>query len=237
MGMWKFNWKSLGNLLTPNNLTLARLGLSGGFFVLVANCKPGVSSHWIFDFAIAVFILAGITDMVDGYLARKYGMITSIGRMLDPFVDKVMICGSFIFFMGANFVVDGQNTTDVTPWIVALVTARELLVTTLRGHSESQGQAFPATMAGKLKMFLQSATVVVVLLSLGHFFRETWARNVRLVFVWAMVTWTLLSMVDYVLKYISLNKVFAGDTNDSGSNTANESEVAASFPENESGKF
>jgi len=202
------NVKTMSSLLTPNNLTLARLGLSGGFFVLLAFCKPGVSSHWIFDWATAVFLLAGFTDFVDGYLARKYKMETSIGRVLDPFVDKVMICGSFIFFMGANFVVDGKNVSDITPWIVVAVTARELLVTTLRGHSESQGQAFPATLAGKLKMFLQSATVVAVLISLGHFHGETWARNARLTFIVAMVIWTLLSMVGYVLKYISLNKVF-----------------------------
>jgi CDP-diacylglycerol---glycerol-3-phosphate 3-phosphatidyltransferase len=200
------NLKLLTSLLTPNNLTLARLGLSGGFFVLVGCCKPGSGSHWLFDLAAAVFILAGVTDMVDGYLARRYQMVTSIGRMLDPFVDKVMICGSFIFFLGSNFVVDAKNVTDVAPWMVIAIVARELLVTTLRGHSEAQGQAFPATLAGKVKMFLQSATVVVVLITVGHYLEENWARTTRLVFLWVMVASTLLSMVGYVLKYFSLNK-------------------------------
>ncbi len=200
------NLKLLTSLLTPNNLTLARLGLSGGFFVLVGCCKPGGGSHWLFDLAVAVFILAAVTDMVDGYLARRYKMETSIGRMLDPFVDKVMICGSFIFFLGSNFVIMGRNVTDVAPWMVIAVVARELLVTTLRGHSESQGQAFPASVAGKIKMFLQSATVVVVLITVGHFLNEGWARTTRLVFLWVMVASTLLSMVGYVFKYISLNK-------------------------------
>jgi CDP-diacylglycerol---glycerol-3-phosphate 3-phosphatidyltransferase len=196
----------LNTLLTPNNLTLTRLGLSAGFFVVVAYCKPSVQGHWLFDLAIVVFILAALSDMVDGYLARRYGMETSIGRMLDPFVDKVMICGSFLFFLGANFVVDNKNITDVSPWIVTVVAARELLVTTLRGHSESKGQAFPATLAGKVKMFLQSVTVVVILFTVGHYSKEPWARSVRLIFLWVMVITTLVSMVGYILKYFSMNK-------------------------------
>jgi CDP-diacylglycerol---glycerol-3-phosphate 3-phosphatidyltransferase len=204
--MVKMNLKLITSLLTPNNLTLARLGLSGGFFVLVGYCKPGSGSHWLFDLAVAVFILAAVTDMVDGYLARRYHMETSIGRMLDPFVDKVMICGSFIFFLSSNFVVGMKNVTDVAPWMVIAVVARELLVTTLRGHSEAQGQAFPASAAGKVKMFMQSATVVVVLITVGHFLNENWAGKTRLVFLWVMVFSTLLSMIGYVLKYISLNK-------------------------------
>ncbi|MFA5863367.1 MAG: CDP-alcohol phosphatidyltransferase family protein [Phycisphaerae bacterium] len=208
----------INTLLTPNNLTLARLGLSAGFFVVVANCKPGGEGHWLFDLAIVVFVLAALSDMVDGYLARRYGMETSIGRMLDPFVDKVMICGSFIFFLGANFVVDGKNVTDVAPWIVTVVAARELLVTTLRGHSESKGQAFPASVAGKVKMFLQSVTVVVVLFTVGHYGKEPSAGNVRLIFLWVMVITTLVSMVGYILKYFSLNRSpnipESGTTND-----------------------
>jgi len=193
-------------LFTPNNLTLVRLGLSIGFFVLVAYSKPCVSSHWLFDAAVAVFILAGITDMIDGHLARKYGMETSIGRLLDPFVDKVMIVGSFTFFLGSNFVLNGRNVTDVAPWIVILICARELLVTSLRGHSESQGQAFGANVFGKIKMFLQSATVVAVLISVGHYCTENWARTVRLIFLWVMIISTMLSMVSYIFRYIALNK-------------------------------
>lgn len=200
------NLKTITTLITPNNLTLARLGLSAGFFILVAHCRPGHGSPWICDLATAVFILAGLTDALDGYLARRLGMITTIGRMLDPFVDKVMICGAFIFFCGANFIVDGQNVTDVAPWIVTVIVARELLVTTLRGHSEGQGQPFPANAWGKVKMFFQSATVVAVLLTVGHYHNVPWARNLRLVFVWIMVIATLLSMVSYIFKYISLSK-------------------------------
>lgn len=192
--------------ITPNNLTLARLVLSIGFFVLLAFANPSSRSPWYFDLAVAVFILAGISDLVDGYLARRYGMETSIGRLLDPFVDKIMIGGSFIFFCGPNFVVDGKNVTDIAPWIVTIIIARELLVTTLRGHSEANGHAFPAMFWGKIKMFLQTVTVVVVLISIAHFSQEAWARHVRLGFIWAMVISTLLSMIGYITKFYSTHK-------------------------------
>jgi CDP-diacylglycerol--glycerol-3-phosphate 3-phosphatidyltransferase len=197
----------LKKYLTPNNLTLARLVLSIGFFILLAFAKPNSpSTWWYLDLSVALFILAGVSDLVDGYLARRYNMETSIGRLLDPFVDKIMIGGSFIFFCGPNFVVDGKNVTDVTPWIVTIIIARELLVTTLRGHSEANGYAFPAMFWGKIKMFLQTVTVVVVLISIAHFSQEPWAHHVRLAFIWAMVISTLLSMVGYITKFYSTHR-------------------------------
>ncbi len=190
-------------LITPNNLTLARLVLSAGFFVIIAYCKPMGSSPLLFDISVALFVLAGLTDMVDGYVARKYSMETSLGRLLDPFVDKVMICGAFVFFLGANFVVNGQNVTGLAPWMVICVMGRELLVTSLRGHSEAKGHAFPATVQGKIKMFLQSATVVAILISIAHFPHADWARMTRMIFIWVMVIFTLTSMMTYLTKYFS----------------------------------
>ena len=193
-------------IFTPNNLTLARLMLSVGFFWLIAKCQPGLSSAFIFDLAIGLFLLAGLTDVIDGYIARKYSMETSLGRLLDPFVDKVLICGAFIFFAGANFVIDGRNVTDIAPWMIILVIGRELLVTSLRGHSEAQGKAFPATIQGKIKMFLQSAAVIAVLVSIGHFYQQNWANIVRRIFIWTMIIFTLASMIGYLKKYFASSK-------------------------------
>ncbi len=190
-------------LFTPNNLTIARLILSVAFFSLVAECKPGYSSVLIYDLAIGLFLLAGITDIIDGHIARKYSMETSLGRLLDPFVDKVLICGAFVFFAGSNFVVNGQNVTNIAPWMIILIIGRELLVTSLRGQSEAQGKAFPATIQGKIKMFLQSATVIAILVSIGHFYNENWANIVRLIFIWTTIIFTLVSMTGYLRKYFS----------------------------------
>jgi CDP-diacylglycerol--glycerol-3-phosphate 3-phosphatidyltransferase len=189
---------------TPNNLTLARLGLSIIFFVLLAFAAPATGSTLLLDFATVVFILAGITDLADGYLARKFQMVTMIGRLLDPFADKILICGSFVFFCGANFLVNGKNITDIAPWIVTVVVGRELLVTTLRGHSEATGKAFPATFAGKLKMLLQTITVIIILITVAHFPHEIWAKNLRLAMIWIMILSTVGSMISYILKYLKL---------------------------------
>jgi CDP-diacylglycerol--glycerol-3-phosphate 3-phosphatidyltransferase len=196
---------------TPNNLTLARFGLSIIFFMLLSFAKPASNGTLVLDFATAVFILAGITDLADGYLARKYQMVTMIGRLLDPFADKILICGAFIFFCGSNFIVNGKNITDIAPWIVTVVVGRELLVTTLRGHSEATGKAFPATIVGKLKMLLQTITVIVILISIAHFSHEAWAKNLRITLIWIMIISTIGSMIAYILKYMKLQATKASE--------------------------
>jgi CDP-diacylglycerol--glycerol-3-phosphate 3-phosphatidyltransferase len=193
-----------GKIITPNNVTIARLFLSAGFFILLSYVRINPPSVLMIDLSVAVFLLAGLSDVIDGYLARKMGMITTIGRILDPFVDKVMICGSFIFFLGSNFVQDAVNITGVVPWMVILIIGRELLVTSLRGQSESQGKAFPATAAGKIKMFLQSATVVTVLITIAHFHHQSWAQIFRVVLLWTMVISTILSMFVYVSRFVTI---------------------------------
>lgn len=187
--------------LTPNNLTLGRLVLSVAVFVPMGLYdEPGRAGTCLLDFAWVMFIIAGLTDLVDGYIARKYHMESSLGRILDPFVDKVLICGCFIFLVGSNFSDhdSGRSLSDVAAWMVVLIIAREFLVTALRGFSEAQGMAFAATVYGKIKMFLQSATVVAILISIAHYRDESWARYVRLAFIWPMLIFTVLSMLGYI---------------------------------------
>jgi len=188
-------------LLTPNHLTLSRLILSVGVFIPLGLYSPSSpSAKYLLDLAVILFLIAGGTDLVDGYLARKYKMESSLGRILDPFVDKVLICGTFIYLAGANFSSPDpvESLTGITPWMVVLIIAREFLITALRGFSESRGVAFAATVFGKVKMFLQSATIVAILITLAHFHHAHWARLLRLAFIWPMVIFTLLSMLSYL---------------------------------------
>lgn len=187
-------------IISPNNLTIVRLGFSFFFFWLLTRCRVGEGSY-IFDLSVVVFILTGLTDIVDGYIARRFGMETRFGRLFDPFVDKVLICGAFLFFLGPNFVIDGKNITGLQPWMVVLVISRELLVTSLRGASEAIGRRFPATLQGKLKMFIQSATVVAILIGLGHHYGKDWARLTMDIFIWVMLIFTMLSMTGYLVRY------------------------------------
>ena len=127
----------------PNQLTTLRLILSVVLFAFIE-----------FDFYLAsffLFIVAGATDWLDGYWARKYGQVTTLGRILDPFADKMIICGTYIF-LAAN------PNSGLVAWMVVVVVGREMLVTVLRSYMEGHGHDFSANMPGKLKMVFQCFT-------------------------------------------------------------------------------
>ncbi|MCO6439316.1 MAG: CDP-diacylglycerol--glycerol-3-phosphate 3-phosphatidyltransferase [Phycisphaerae bacterium] len=192
------------SLNLPNRITLARLVLAIVFFILLAQYNHREPNPWILDIATALFIVAAATDFLDGYLARSRGEVTPLGRVLDPFVDKVLICGAFIFFIGSNFVgVDGRNVTEMAPWMVVVIVGRELLVTGLRGFSESMGKSFAASLHGKIKMWMQSIAAPTVLLLVAH--EQTWSAGewatwVKRIVVWLTVLVTALSTLQYLAR-------------------------------------
>src|SRR2546423_2024741 len=120
----------------PNQLTTSRLVLALLLFVLI----------WLESWAwcLVVFAAAAVTDWLDGYLARKQGLTSTLGRNLDPLVDKVMTCGLYIFLLP----VAGAG---LRPWMVTVVVARELIITGLRSFMEQRGAVFGADWLGKLK--------------------------------------------------------------------------------------
>ena len=136
----------------PNALTASRLGLAVVLFACIS------AEWWLVGFG--TFCVAALTDWLDGYVARLQGLTSSLGRSFDPLVDKVLICGAFIYLQPVP-------TAGFTPWMVTIVVARELLITGLRGFLENQGAIFGADWLGKLKMVLQCATLMAVLLLLG----------------------------------------------------------------------
>jgi CDP-diacylglycerol--glycerol-3-phosphate 3-phosphatidyltransferase len=189
----------------PNQITIFRLLLAILFFVLLGQYSHGVSGPSLLDGCAILFVVAASTDALDGYLARRQNQVTSFGRVLDPFVDKVLVCGAFVFFCGPGFVAydspDHRNVTDVQVWMVVLILGRELLVTGLRGFSESRGDPFAASLAGKAKMITQSVTVPVVLIFVAHSHgvlgRVSWIKTG---FVWLTVTVTAVSLLAYLIR-------------------------------------
>ena len=188
-------------LTVPNQLTIARLILSIVLFALLP-----------FKFyltGLAVFIVAASTDWLDGYLARRYGWVTVLGRILDPFVDKIIICGTFIFLAA----VPAAPGSQVQAWMVVVIVGRELLVTALRSFLEQQGADFSASMSGKLKMVVQciAAGSSLFLLSYANPANAPAPPDappalVWFVFaaVWAAVLLTIYSGVVYVRAAIAL---------------------------------
>ncbi|MBI1825097.1 MAG: CDP-diacylglycerol--glycerol-3-phosphate 3-phosphatidyltransferase [Planctomycetes bacterium] len=194
--------KSTLNL--PNRITLGRLILAILFFVLLSQYSQQSPNRWILDLAVAVFVVAAGSDYIDGYIARKRGLVTPLGRVLDPLVDKILVCGAFIFFVGPNFVdASGRNTTTVEAWMVVVIVGRELLVSGLRGFSESQGKAYGSSIHGKLKMWMQSIAAPIILFIVAHEHAVGGAANaerIKFALVWLTVVVTALSALQYLAR-------------------------------------
>ena len=181
------------SLNMPNLVTGTRLLLSLLLFSMIS-----AGGWWIS--AAALFVFAASTDALDGYLARRYKQITVLGRILDPFVDKVIVCGSFVFLLEKQ----GEGDSGVNAWMVIIIIGREMFVSSLRGILEKEGKDFSASMAGKLKMTLQCVAVTVSLLSLSTSLNWPWLPGVRDVFLWIAVGVTIWSGLIYVIRGFTL---------------------------------
>ena len=187
-----------GLLNVPNQLTIARLVLSIALFVLI-ELGTRLAAPGYYLVAMIVFIIAAGTDWLDGYWARKYGQVTTLGRILDPFVDKVIICGTFIYLAALA-------GSGLAAWMAVVVVARELLVTALRSFLEGEGNDFSAVMSGKLKMVAQclAAGWSLYRLSYGDATAPAWVTTGLAVVVWAAVALTVYSGVAYVIAAVRL---------------------------------
>lgn len=168
----------------PNLLTMIRLILAIAVIALIAVNR--------FGWALASFLVAASTDWVDGYWARRYGQVTKLGRIFDPFVDKIIICGAFIALVEIN-------GSGIAAWMAITVVAREMLVTSLRGMVEGAGGDFSARQLGKWKMVLQCVAVAAVLLCLFQVEPAAWLEWFRVAAVWSAILLTIYSGLDYVL--------------------------------------
>ncbi len=205
------NWK------LPNQLTVGRIVLSAAFFVLLGLYEQGsAGGRALLNAAFVLYIVAGITDILDGWIARKWNLTSAFGRIADPFVDKVLVVGAFAMLAGSNYVIDGRFVCDfertipawlnggmvsgVQAWMVVVILGREFVVSAVRGYSESQGQKFPATSAGKIKMFVQSVAICTVLYQMVNVSQPAWAVIVKIAVVWLAVIVTVVSGLAYIGK-------------------------------------
>jgi CDP-diacylglycerol--glycerol-3-phosphate 3-phosphatidyltransferase len=145
-----------------------------------------------------VFALAAGTDWIDGWWARKYSQVTKLGRIFDPFVDKILICGTFIYLAAIP-------KSGILPWMAVVVMGREMLVTVIRSFIEEQGGDFSAKTAGKWKMVLQCIAAIASLTALRHFQQSgsaaalpDWLHWTLQVSVWLALLLTIYSGLEYV---------------------------------------
>ena len=161
--MWKY---------VPNILTFVRLGLTIVFLAMVLYWPYIADRPSFLDVAFVLFVIAGLTDVVDGHIARRWNATSKFGRMIDPLVDKILVCGAFICFaiIGVPKLFDwGPATLRIVHWTVAgILIAREAYVTVLRQWAEARGINFAAVRLGKIKMFVQVFAIGTVLIKVAH---------------------------------------------------------------------
>jgi CDP-diacylglycerol--glycerol-3-phosphate 3-phosphatidyltransferase len=145
-------WKEIGqeSLNLPNLLTLTRILLIPVFVILFATPTPDRSLM-----AAIVFVVAAVTDLLDGYLARKSGQVTTLGKLLDPIADKLLVLSALILLV---------NVDRVSALIAILIIAREVAVTGVRAIAAGEGIIIAAETTGKYKMVLQIVAVVFLIL-------------------------------------------------------------------------
>jgi CDP-diacylglycerol---glycerol-3-phosphate 3-phosphatidyltransferase len=196
----------------PNSITMSRVAcvpiliwiLSPGFPLSGGHGATGLRGGEQELIASAVFILASITDGLDGYLARKRGQITTMGMLLDPLADKLMVSAAFIILVA-------YNPSVVRPWIAVLVIGREFLVSGLRSIAAAEGFTIQASEIGKLKTVIQIVSVVAAILArrwdywlwfpqLGGGF-VVGVRFIALTAIYWMTIVSIISAVDYFVGF------------------------------------
>ena len=174
----------------PNIISLARLVLALVLFALI----EGVAGQQDLA-ALVLFVFAAATDWVDGWYARKYGEVSRLGRIFDPLVDKVIVCGTFVLLAD-------RTGSAILPWMALVIVVRELVVTAIRAEMERTGLDFSAAWSWKVKMVFQCAAIG---LELGS---RTWPElmvgsitihQVAISVVWLAVLSTIWSGLEYVL--------------------------------------
>jgi CDP-diacylglycerol--glycerol-3-phosphate 3-phosphatidyltransferase len=186
----------------PNQLTSARLILAVVMFALIG------TEHYLAS--MVLFIIAASTDWLDGYYARKYGQVTTLGRILDPFADKVIICGTFILVSAIPQMC--ATPAGLRSWMVVILVGRELLVTALRSFIEERGGDFSANLSGKLKMVFQCVAASVCLFYLDYPAKApmgppqapAWVWYLMVVSIWSTLAITIYSGLIYILVAVRL---------------------------------
>ena len=164
----------------PNKLTCIRMALIP-VFVLLFNA-PFAAGRYL---ALVVFILASLTDMADGRIARKYNLVTDFGKFMDPLADKLLVCSALICLVGSG---------EIAAWIVIIIIAREFIISGFRLVAADNGLVIAASWWGKIKTVVQMVMIIVMLLNIS-----SWTGFERVLIVAALVL-TVVSLADYILK-------------------------------------
>lgn len=167
----------------PNKLTVLRVILIP-FFVVSMMIENGANQTFRYV-AAAIFIIASLTDMLDGKIARKYNLVTNFGKFMDPLADKLLVCSALICLIQLG---------QLPAWMVIIIVSREFIISGFRLVAAEQGIVIAASYWGKFKTTFQMIAVVLMILNFGAL------SAVTLICTWAALILTIISLVDYIAK-------------------------------------
>ena len=168
----------------PNKLTIFRVILIPFFvFFLMAPYFEGYGNY----IALAIFIIASLTDLFDGKIARKYNLITDFGKFMDPLADKLLVCAAMICLI---------ETKQLAAWIVIIIISREFIISGFRLVASDNGVVIAASYWGKFKTVFQMLMIIVLIANINH---PVFAV-LGTVLTYIALALTVISLIDYIIK-------------------------------------
>ena len=181
----------------PNILTFTRFALTFVFLGMILYSPSATNKPFFLDIAFVLFVIAELTDIVDGKIARKFKVGSKLGRMTDPLADKILVCGAFVCFaiIGEPRLFGfSRGALAAIHWTVAgILIIREAYVTIIRHITEARGLVFPAVATGKVKGVLQAFVIGTVIIKMAHVQTATWGYWFTTVTFVLMLAFTVIS--------------------------------------------
>lgn len=181
----------------PNILTFTRFALTFIFLGMILYSPSATNKPFFLDISFVLFVIAELTDIVDGKIARKFNVKSKLGRMTDPLADKILVCGAFVCFaiIGEPRLFGfSRGVLAAIQWSVAgILILREAYVTIIRHITESRGLVFPSVSTGKVKGVVQAFTIGTVIIKMAHVQTAAWGYWFTTATFFLMLAFTIIS--------------------------------------------
>lgn len=166
----------------PNKLTVLRMIMIVPFVFFMLTDVAGDMSKWI---ALALFVVASLTDLLDGHIARKYNLVTNFGKFMDPLADKLLVCAAMICLV---------ETGKIPSWVVIIIISREFIISGFRLIASDNGIVIAASYWGKFKTVFQMIMIVLMIADIAAI------QIVTQIVMWIALVLTVVSLIDYLKK-------------------------------------
>jgi len=166
----------------PNKLTIFRVIMIPFFVFFMLTDYAGTASEWI---ALAIFIIASLTDLLDGKIARKYNLVTNFGKFMDPLADKLLVCAALICLVDMG---------RLASWMVIIIISREFIISGFRLIASDNGVVIAASYWGKFKTTFQMVMICLMIADIEAI------SPLTVIVMWAALILTVVSLIDYLVK-------------------------------------